>query len=68
MAPEHKDDGYLGIEAGARYLDVSPHTLRKWITARRIEFVRMGRVTKLTRAALDRYAAEHTVLARKERR
>ena len=53
----------LSVDEAAQYLRVSPGTLRNWLSMRRLEFVKIGRLTRLSEAALDRYIAEHTVKA-----
>jgi excisionase family DNA binding protein len=55
--------GLLSVDEAAQYLRVSPGTLRNWLSMRRLEFVKIGRLTRLSQAALDRYIAEHTVRA-----
>ena len=53
----------LSIDEAAQYLRVSPGTLRNWLSMRRLEFVKIGRLTRLSQTELDRYIAEHTVRA-----
>lgn len=53
----------LPVDHAAEYLGISPGTLRNWISARRIEYVKVGRLTRIARAAIDRYIAENTVRA-----
>ena len=53
----------LSVEEAATYLGVSQGTLRNWLSMRRIDYVKVGRLTKLSRDTLDRYIAEHTVEA-----
>ena len=55
--------GLLSVEEGADYLGISAGTLRNWISMRRVEHVKVGRLTRLSVAALDRYIAAHTVQA-----
>ena len=55
--------GLLSVDEAAQYLRVSTGTLRNWLSMRRLEFVKIGRLTRLSQAALDRYIAEHTVRA-----
>jgi excisionase family DNA binding protein len=55
--------GLLSVEEAAQYLGVSPGTLRNWASTRRVEFVKVGRLTKFSPATLDRYIAAHTVRA-----
>ena len=53
----------LSVGEAAAYLSISPGTLRNWLSMRRIDYVKVGRLTKLSRDTLDRYIAEHTVEA-----
>ncbi len=68
MTPTTQGDrhGLLSVDAAAQYLGVSPGTLRNWVSMRRIEYVKVGRLTRFSSAALDRYIAAHTVEAAKE--
>lgn len=43
---------------GARALNVSIHTLRQWLSQRRIPFYKCGRLTRLKREDLERFIAE----------
>jgi excisionase family DNA binding protein len=58
--------GLLSVAEAATYLGVSAGTLRNWVSMRRIEFVKVGRLTRFSIAALDRYIAAHTVQAAAE--
>ena len=53
----------LSVADAAAYLGISQGTLRNWLSMRRIDYVKVGRLTKLSRDALDRYIAENTVEA-----
>jgi excisionase family DNA binding protein len=55
--------GLLSVHEAADYLGLSTGTMRNWVSMRRIEHVKVGRLTKIPRTALDRYIAEHTVRA-----
>jgi excisionase family DNA binding protein len=55
--------GLLAFDEAAAYLSVSAGTLRNWTSMRRIEHVKVGRLTRFTQGALDRYIAAHTVRA-----
>jgi excisionase family DNA binding protein len=44
-------------EQAARYLSVSPHTIRKWAAQGRLRRVKIGALTRYRRADLDRIAA-----------
>jgi excisionase family DNA binding protein len=56
----------LSVGEAAEYLGISAGTLRNWISMRRIEYVKVGRLTRITQAALDRYVAANTVRAVEE--
>ena len=58
----------LSVEQAADYLGVSPGTLRNWLSARRIAYVKVGRLTRLSSETLDRFIAEHTVASIDESR
>ena len=51
------------MDEAAHYLGVSPGTLRNWASTRRLEFIKVGRLTRFSEAALDRYIASNTVPA-----
>lgn len=53
--------GLLSVDEAAQYLRVRPGTLRNWLSMRRLEYVKVGRLTRIKQAALDRYIADHTV-------
>ena len=53
----------FSVEQAADYLGIRPGTLRNWLSARRIDHVKVGRLTRVPQAALDRYIADHTVHA-----
>ena len=53
----------LSVPDAAAYLGISPRTLRNWLSLRRIDYVKIGRLTKLSRDTLDRYIADNTVEA-----
>jgi len=54
----------MNREAAADYLDMSPGTLKNWVSRGLIEYVRIGRHVKFTRAGLDRYIARRTAVPR----
>jgi len=53
----------LSVSEAAQYLGISPGTMRNWLSMRRIEHVKVGRLTRISYAALDRYIADNTVRA-----
>jgi len=55
--------GLLTIEDAAAYLGLSPGTLRNWVSTRRIDYVKVGRLTRISLAVLDRYIDQQTIRA-----
>jgi excisionase family DNA binding protein len=53
----------LSVEEAAEYLGISRGTMRNWISMRRIEHVKVGRLTRVAQGALDRYIAANTIPA-----
>ena len=51
----------MSVEQAAEYIGVRPGTLRNWLNARRIAYVKVGRLTRISSETLDRFIAEHTV-------
>ena len=47
----------------AEYLGIAPGTLRNWLSARRIAYVKVGRLTRLSKRDLDAFIAAHRVHA-----
>ncbi|BCA55950.1 hypothetical protein W02_30900 [Nitrospira sp. KM1] len=52
----------LGMREMADIIGISVHTLYTMVSQRRIPFVKVGRLTKFDRQALDNWIEEHTVL------
>jgi excisionase family DNA binding protein len=53
--------GLLSVDEAADYLGLSAGTMRNWLSMRRIEHVKIGRLTKIPKSVLDRYIVDHTV-------
>ena len=53
----------LSVDDAALHLGVSAGTLRNWLSAKRLSYVKVGRLTKLSQDTLDEFIAEHTVEA-----
>ena len=51
----------LSVDEAAEYLGVRPGTLRNWLSTRRLTYVKVGRLTRLSSDTLNRYITEHTV-------
>ena len=58
------DDKLLTMEQAADILNIARGTLKNWSNRGQIEFVRMGRDKRFTRAALRRFIARHTAVPR----
>jgi excisionase family DNA binding protein len=61
-----RPSGLLSVEEAADYLAISEGTMRNWISMRRIEHVKVGRLTRVAQGVLDRYIAAHTIRAADE--
>ena len=59
-SPNHRGP-LMSIDEAADYLGVRPGTLRNWLSARRLTYVKVGRLTRLSSDTLNRFIAEHTV-------
>ena len=53
----------LSVEEAADYLGISTGTMRNWLSMRRVEYVKVGRLTRVSQNALDHYIAANTVRA-----
>jgi excisionase family DNA binding protein len=53
----------LAIPEAASYLGVSEGTLRNWLSCRRLAYVKVGRLTRISQKVLDAYIAAHTIQA-----
>ncbi len=58
------DDRLLDVDQAAEILGVKRGTLFNWVSRSRIEYVRVGRLVKFTRAGLRRYIARNTAVPR----
>jgi excisionase family DNA binding protein len=56
----------LAVPDAAAYLGIQTGTLRNWLSVRRLPYVKIGRLTRVSRRALDHFIAAHTVTARDE--
>jgi excisionase family DNA binding protein len=54
------------IDEASAYLKIQPGTLRNWLSARRLGYVKVGRLTRISKLELDRFLAAHTVAAVEE--
>ncbi len=62
---EHRlSSGHLySVDEAAAYLSIRPGTLRNWLSVRRLTYVKVGRLTRISVAVLDRFIADNTVEA-----
>ncbi len=51
------------VDEAAAYLSIRPGTLRNWLSVRRLTYVKVGRLTRISVAVLDRFIADNTVEA-----
>jgi excisionase family DNA binding protein len=52
--------GLLTASQAATYLGISIHTLRQWVSQRRVPVVKLGRSTRFNPTDLAAYVAAHT--------
>ncbi len=64
MAPQGTGRVLLSVPAAADYLGISEVTLRNWLSARQLDYVKVGRLTKISRVTLNRYIDAHTIAPR----
>ena len=58
---ENRPGPLMSVEQAAEYIGVRPGTLRNWLSARRITYVKVGRLTRVSSDTLNRFIAEHTI-------
>jgi excisionase family DNA binding protein len=61
MASRNQDE-LLTVSEAAEYLNVSVSTMRRWLRARSIEHIQVGRTIRLRRSVLERWLRDHTQL------
>lgn len=54
------------VSEAAAYIRIKPGTLRNWLSAKRLAYVKVGRLTFIPKHELDRYLDAHTVHAVEE--
>lgn len=54
------------ITEAAAYIKIRPGTLRNWLSAKRLGYVKVGRLTRISKTELDRFLEAHTVAAVEE--
>ncbi|SPP65228.1 Transcriptional regulator (fragment) [Nitrospira lenta] len=55
---------FLTMNEAAEYLGVSKLTLYGWVSARKLTFIKVGRLVKFKQDQLDKWIDLHTVKAR----
>ncbi len=53
----------LTIKETSEYLGISIHTLYSWVSQKKIDYVKMGRLTKFDIRVLDKYIENNTIEA-----
>jgi excisionase family DNA binding protein len=56
----------LTMDEASAYLGISKLTLYGWVSARKVGFVKVGRLVRFKQEHLDRWIDQHTVKARRE--
>ena len=54
------------IKEAAAYIKIRPGTMRNWLSAKRLGYVKVGRLTRIPKSELDRFLAAHTIDAVEE--
>ena len=55
----------MGIDQVAAYLGLSPHTVYKFVSQRKIPHVKIGKLVKFDHLEIDRWIASHAVKVRR---
>ena len=58
----------IGVHEAARYISVSVTTLYKWVSQRKIPYIKMGRLVKFDPMKLEEWIKQQTVMPMPERR
>ena len=53
------DNQFLNIEKAALLIDVSPHTVRKWIKERKLRYYKFGGAVRIRLSDLLSFATEY---------
>ena len=56
----------LTMDEASEYLGISKLTLYGWVSARKLGFVKVGRLVKFKQQDLDKWIDQHTVKSRVE--
>ena len=53
--------GLLTLQEAADYLKIAPGTLKNWVSARRIAYVKVGSLTRFEQRDLDQFVLDNRV-------
>ena len=53
----------LTVKEASAYLGISVNTLYSWVSQKKIDYVKMGRLTKFDIKVLDKYIENNTIEA-----
>lgn len=56
-----KDERILSIKEASDRLGISMNTLYSWVSQRKIEYVKIGRLVKFKQSGIERFIRDHTV-------
>jgi excisionase family DNA binding protein len=56
----------LTMDEAAKYLGISKLTLYGWVSARKLSYVKIGRLVKFKQNQLDAWIDQHTIRARRD--
>ena len=56
----------LTMDEAAKYLGISKLTLYGWVSARKLGYVKIGRLVKFKQAQLDAWIDRHTITPRRD--
>ena len=56
----------LTMDEAAKYLGISKLTLYGWVSARKLSYVKIGRLVKFKQDQLDAWIDQHTIKARRD--
>jgi excisionase family DNA binding protein len=56
------------MDQASEYLGISKLTLYGWVSARKLRFVKVGRLVKFKQQDLDKWIDQHTITARLDTR
>jgi excisionase family DNA binding protein len=56
----------LIMDEAAKYLGISKLTLYGWVSARKLGYVKIGRLVKFKQTQLDAWIDQHTITARRD--